>query len=158
MTSVTDTLVIGGGSAGLFAALGAAAHGSVTVLEAGPDAGDPPPDWALEDYALPDAYYHRYTDLVSGQGMPQGRGLGGGSTVNSAAALRGQPWCYDSWGVPGWGWDDVLPALNAIESDGQFGWPALSRRRGADPDHQARAWPARRGRVRLVRRRGLPCD
>ena len=39
--------------------------------------------------------------------MPQGRGLGGGSTVNSAAALRGQPWCYDSWGVPGWGWDDV---------------------------------------------------
>ena len=121
MSTVTDTLVIGGGSAGLFAALGAAAHGSVIVLEAGPDAGDPPPDWALYDYALPHAYYHRYTDLTSGQAMPQGRGLGGGSTVNSAAALRGQPWCYDSWGVPGWGWDDVWPALNAIESDQQFG-------------------------------------
>ena len=121
MTTVTDTLVIGGGSAGLFAALRAAGHGSVIVLEAGPDAGDPPPHWALYEYALPDAYYHRYTDLASGQVMPQGRGLGGGSTVNSAAALRGQPWCYDSWGVPGWGWDDVLPALNAIESDRQFG-------------------------------------
>ena len=105
---------------GLFAALRAAEHGSVIVLEAGPDAGNPLPDWALYDYALPEAYYHRYTDLDTGQVMPQGRGLGGGSTVNSAAALRGQPWCYDSWGVPGWGWDDVLPALNAIESDQQY--------------------------------------
>ena len=121
MTNLTDTLVIGAGSAGLFAALRAAGHGSVIALETGPDAGNPLPDWALHEYALPDAYYHRYPDLDSGQVMPQGRGLGGGSTVNSAAALRGQPWCYDSWGVPGWSWDDVLPALRAIESDQQFG-------------------------------------
>lgn len=120
MTTSTDTLVIGAGSAGLFAALRAASGGSVTVLEAGPDAGNPLPDWALHDYVLPDAHYHRYTDLDSGQAMPQGRGLGGGSTVNSAAALRGQPWCYDSWSVPGWGWDDVLPALKAIECDQQY--------------------------------------
>lgn len=120
MTAFTDTLVIGAGAAGLFAALRAAEHGSVIVLEAGPDAGNPLPDWALYDYALPPAYYHRYTDLDTGQVMPQGRGLGGGSTVNSAAALRGQPWCYDSWGVAGWGWDDVLPALTAIESDQQY--------------------------------------
>jgi len=120
MTTYTDTLVIGAGAAGLFAALRAADHGSVTVLEAGPDAGNPLPDWALYDYALPEDYYHRYLDLDTGQVMPQGRGLGGGSTVNSAAALRGQPWCYDSWGVAGWGWADVLPALNAIESDQQY--------------------------------------
>jgi choline dehydrogenase len=120
MTTSTDTLVIGAGSAGLFAALRAAAHGSVIVVEAGQDAGNPLPDWALYDYALPPAYYHRYTDADTGQVMPQGRGLGGGSTVNSAAALRGQPWCYDSWGVTGWGWADVLPALNAIESDQQY--------------------------------------
>jgi choline dehydrogenase len=120
MTTSTDTLVIGAGSAGLFAALRAAQHGSVIAAEAGQDAGNPLPDWALYDYALPEAYYHRYTDADTGQVMPQGRGLGGGSTVNSAAALRGQPWCYDSWGVPGWGWDDVLPALKAIESDQQY--------------------------------------
>jgi choline dehydrogenase len=119
-TLVADTLVIGAGSAGLFAALRAAEHGSVIVVEAGQDAGNPLPGWALYDYALPEAYYHRYTDADTGQVMPQGRGLGGGSTVNSAAALRGQPWCYDSWGVPGWGWDDVLPALKAIESDQQY--------------------------------------
>jgi choline dehydrogenase-like flavoprotein len=120
MTTSTDTLVIGAGSAGLFAALRAAEHGSVIAAEAGQDAGNPLPDWALYDYALPEACYHRYTDADTGQVMPQGRGLGGGSTVNSAAALRGQPWCYDSWGVPGWGWDDVLPALKAIESDQQY--------------------------------------
>jgi choline dehydrogenase len=120
VTTFTDTLVIGAGSAGLFAALRAAQHGSVTVLEAGPDAGNPLPDWALHDYALPEEYYHHYPDLDTGQVMPQGRGLGGGSTVNSAAALRGQPWCYDSWAVAGWGWADVLPALNAIETDQQY--------------------------------------
>jgi choline dehydrogenase len=120
MTTSTDTLVIGAGSAGLFAALRAAQHGTVTVLEAGPDGGNPLPDWALHEYALPEEYYHRYPDLDTGQVMPQGRGLGGGSTVNSAAALRGQPWCYDSWAVAGWGWADILPALNAIESDQQY--------------------------------------
>jgi choline dehydrogenase-like flavoprotein len=120
MAVYTDTLVIGAGAAGLFAALRAAEHGSVTVLETGPDGGSPPPSWALHSCALPAAYYHRYVDLASEQVMPQGRGLGGGSTVNSAAALRGQPWDYDAWGVPGWGWDDVLPAFTGIESDQQF--------------------------------------
>ena len=74
----------------------------------------------MYDYALPAPYYHRYLDTDSGQAVVQGRGLGGGSTVNSAAALRGQPWCYDDWQVPGWGWADLLPAFRGIESDQQF--------------------------------------
>ncbi len=120
MTSNIDTLVVGAGAAGLFCALRAAEHGSVIVLETGPDPGEVPPEWALYDYALPPEYYHRYLDVDSGRLMPQGRGLGGGSTVNSAAALRGQPWCYDSWGIPGWGWDDILDSFRGIETDQQF--------------------------------------
>ena len=120
MPTRTDTLVIGAGSAGLFCALRWAGYGSVTVVECGPDAGDPPPRWALYDYVLPEAYYYRYTDSATRKPVPQGRGLGGGSTVNSAAALRGQPWCYDAWQVPGWSWDDCLDAFRAIESDQQF--------------------------------------
>ncbi len=116
----TDTLVIGAGSAGLFCALRWAERGSVTVVESGPDAGDPPPRWALYDYVLPEAHYYRYTDSATGKPVPQGRGLGGGSTVNSAAALRGQPWCYDAWQVPGWSWPDCLDGFRAIESDQQF--------------------------------------
>jgi glycine/D-amino acid oxidase-like deaminating enzyme len=49
----TDTLVIGAGSAGLFCALRWAERGSVTVVESGPDAGDPPPRWALYDVVAP---------------------------------------------------------------------------------------------------------
>lgn len=120
MTTRADTLVIGAGSAGLFCALRWAERGSVIVVESGPDAGDPPPRWALHDYVLPEAYYHRYTDSGTGKPVPQGRGLGGGSTVNSAAALRGQPWCYDAWQVPGWSWADCLGGFRAIESDQQF--------------------------------------
>jgi choline dehydrogenase len=120
MPTSTDTLVIGAGAAGLFAALRWAERGPVTVIEAGPDAGDPPPRWALYDYALPEAHYYRYTDTRTGKPVPQGRGLGGGSTVNSAAALRGQPWCYDGWQVPGWGWTEVLAGFRGIEADQQF--------------------------------------
>jgi choline dehydrogenase len=120
MPTSTDTLVIGAGAAGLFAAWRWAARGSVTVIEAGPDAGDPPPRWALYDYVLPEAHYYRYTDAGTGKPVPQGRGLGGGSTVNSAAALRGQPWCYDGWQVPGWSWEECLAGFRGIEADQQY--------------------------------------
>jgi len=120
MPTRTDTLVIGAGSAGLFCALRWAERGSVTVVEAGPEAGDPPPRWALYDYVLPGAHYYRYTDSDTGKPVPQGRGLGGGSTVNSAAALRGQPWCYDGWQVPGWSWADCLAGFRGIEADQQY--------------------------------------
>jgi choline dehydrogenase len=120
MPTSTDTLVIGAGAAGLFAALRWAGRGSVTVVETGPDAGDPPPRWALYDYVLPEAHYYRYTDAGTGKPVPQGRGLGGGSTVNSAAALRGQPWCYDGWQVPGWSWAECLAGFRAIEADQQY--------------------------------------
>jgi choline dehydrogenase len=120
MPTSTDTLVIGAGAAGLFAAWRWAARGSVTVIEAGPDAGDPPPHWALHDYVLPEAHYYRYTDTGTGKPVPQGRGLGGGSTVNSAAALRGQPWCYDGWQVPGWSWAECLAGFRGIEADQQY--------------------------------------
>jgi glycine/D-amino acid oxidase-like deaminating enzyme len=47
MPTRTDTLVTGAGSAGLFCALRWAERGSVTVVEAGPEAaGDPLPRWA----------------------------------------------------------------------------------------------------------------
>ncbi len=121
MSARADTLVIGAGAAGLFFALQAAAHGSVLLLESGADPGEAPPSWALYDHDLPADVFREYRDLDSDQPMRQGHVLGGGSTVNMAAALRGQPWCYDAWGVPGWSWDELLPAFRGIEADQQFG-------------------------------------
>src|SRR6185437_1800828 len=157
MPTRTDTLVIGAGSAGLFCALRWAERGSVTVVEAGPEAaGDPPPRWALYDYVLPEAHYYRYTDADTGKPIPQGRGLGGGSTVNSAAALRGQPWCYDGWQVPGWSWADVLPAFRAIEADQQFGAAGYHGTSGPIPITRLAPGPLDDALIALCEARGYP--
>jgi choline dehydrogenase len=40
---------------------------------------------------------------------PRGKVLGGSSSINGLVYLRGQPEDFDGWGVPGWGWKDLLP-------------------------------------------------
>lgn len=51
--------------------------------------------------------------------VPQGRTLGGGSSLNAMVYIRGQAQDYDDWeaqGCSGWGWDNVLPAFKRSES------------------------------------------
>lgn len=51
--------------------------------------------------------------------VPQGRTLGGGSSVNAMLYVRGTRADYDEWaalGCAGWGWDDVLPVFKRAES------------------------------------------
>ena len=55
--------------------------------------------------------------------------------VNGCVAVRGAPFDYDRWesfGNPGWGWDDLLPYFVRIENDLDFGAAAVSRDRRAD--------------------------
>ena len=156
MTSSSDVLIVGAGSAGLFCALGLAGSASVTVVETGPDAGTPPPPWMLYDYLLPGECYYSYADADTGLALPQGRGTGGGSTVNSAAALRGQPWCYDGWAVPGWSWQDCLPAFCAIESDQQFGDAAYHGTAGPIPITRLTPGPLDDAFTGLCAKRGHP--
>lgn len=50
--------------------------------------------------------------------IPQGRMLGGGSSINAMVYIRGQAEDYDGWkalGCPGWGFDDVLPVFKRLE-------------------------------------------
>lgn len=52
--------------------------------------------------------------------VPQGRTLGGGSSVNAMIYIRGQREDYDEWeqlGCHGWGWDKVLPAFRKAENN-----------------------------------------
>ncbi|MBS0125282.1 GMC family oxidoreductase [Thetidibacter halocola] len=49
---------------------------------------------------------------------PRGKVLGGCSSINGMLYLRGQAADYDGWrqrGLPGWGWDDVLPYFKRSE-------------------------------------------
>ncbi|SEG66594.1 GMC family oxidoreductase [Marinobacterium lutimaris] len=56
--------------------------------------------------------------------VPQGRTLGGGSSVNAMIYIRGQRQDYDDWeqqGCTGWGWDQVLPAFRKAEGHMRLG-------------------------------------
>ena len=57
--------------------------------------------------------------------QPRGRVLGGSSSVNGMVYIRGLPSDYDNWGVPGWGWADLLPYFMRAEDN----------ERGADAHH-----------------------
>jgi choline dehydrogenase-like flavoprotein len=55
---------------------------------------------------------------------PQGKFLGGGSSVNGALAFRGHPADYDGWaaaGNPRWSWDHMLPCFRRLGHDLDFG-------------------------------------
>src|SRR3546814_11170702 len=69
-------------------------------------------------------------DSILGRPMyvPQGRTLGGGSSVNAMIYIRGQREDYDGWaasGCDGWGYDAVLPVFRRAETNqrpaGQIG-------------------------------------
>ncbi len=50
---------------------------------------------------------------------PRGRVLGGSSSINAMAHLRGHRASYDRWlteGAPGWGYDDLLPYFRRSET------------------------------------------
>jgi choline dehydrogenase len=114
-------VVIGSGAAGMFCAAGLAGSADVILLEAGADAGDPPPAWMRHDLATPAEVDWGHVNLDTGRPLLRGLVTGGCTSTNSAAALRGQPWCFDEWEIDGWRWADVGPVLAAIETDQQFG-------------------------------------
>jgi choline dehydrogenase len=50
--------------------------------------------------------------------VPRGKVIGGSSSINAMVYCRGAKTDFDDWrdaGNPGWGWEDVKPAFEAIE-------------------------------------------
>ncbi len=123
-----DAIVVGGGSGGCVVTHRLVMAGwRVLLLEAGPSDDHlfvrmpatfvrvigTERTWIYESTEQPAANRRRMA-------VPQGRTLGGGSSVNAMVYIRGQAQDYDDWaaaGCHGWGWRDVLPWFRHAESN-----------------------------------------
>lgn len=123
-----DYIIVGGGTAACVLANrlteDAAIH--VLMIEAGPEPESP---WIKMPLAMGKLFTHPilnwgfYTEPEAKLNnrpifWPRGRVLGGSSSINGSAYVRGQAEDYDGWrrlGNVGWGWSDVLPYFNKLE-------------------------------------------
>jgi len=133
-TQSYDYIIVGAGSAGCVLANRLTANGRVRVLllEAGPRDTDfwihvplgygklftrTDVNWAYEGEPEPTLNGRRVF-------TPRGKVLGGSSSINGLVYIRGQREDFDGWGVPGWGFDDLLPYFRKSEdqSRGADAW------------------------------------
>jgi choline dehydrogenase len=132
----SDVLIVGAGSAGSVVAerLSADPGRRVTVLEAGPALADPDLLALTADglqlpigagSPLVERFQTRLTDHpVRELPIVRGATLGGSGAVNGGYFCRALPGDFDDFGLPGWGWPDVLEHFRAIETDLDYDGPA----------------------------------
>jgi choline dehydrogenase-like flavoprotein len=130
MEDMFDFVVVGGGSAGAVIAsrLSEDPRCSVALVEA----GQRPPEISLVPAALGPLHSNPMTDWMytadpgkaglglNGRRVPVTRGkmLGGSSSLNAHAYVRGHPGDFDSWaqgGATGWSYAEVLPYFRKSE-------------------------------------------
>lgn len=121
---VFDIVVVGGGSAGAVLAnrLSVRQDRQVLLLEAGPAyaAWDYPHQVSSSD--IVGAATGVDWGYVTGPGFVghaiaalRGKVLGGSSAINAGVAIRPRPQDLRNWNLPGWSFDDLLPAMKRLE-------------------------------------------
>ena len=123
-----DFIVVGAGSAGCAVAEGLSRSGkySVLLVEAGKQDRNlwikVPIGYAFnfQNKKLNWNYHTEPDDGLHGRSIywPRGRVIGGSSSINAMAYMRGLPVDYDGWaqsGATGWAWSDVEPAFAKME-------------------------------------------
>jgi choline dehydrogenase len=124
-----DVVIVGGGAAGCVvgARLAGSASRSVLLLEAGRDLRTNLPAQMRDAWTLSSDFDWGLASERDARGVVEDlrrcKLLGGTSWVTRFAP-RGSPADYDEWaalGNAGWGFDDVLPYLNRLEADADYG-------------------------------------
>lgn len=123
-----DYIVVGAGSAGAIIASRLSENPDVKILllEAGPSDNSPLFRVPIGTVALFDNPKYNWRNYTEPQAelndrriyWPQGKVLGGSSSINGMTYTRGHKLDYDGWaqmGNRGWSWDDVLPFFKKLE-------------------------------------------
>ncbi|MBO1014573.1 GMC family oxidoreductase N-terminal domain-containing protein [Achromobacter sp. SD115] len=122
-----DYVIVGSGAAGSILANRLSADGStVCVLEAGPP--DRSPYLHIPAGFIKAVFNKKYAWQFSSEGtaqtngrrvpIPQGRTLGGSTSINGLVYNRGQAADFDHWaelGNTGWSYEEVLPYFKSME-------------------------------------------
>ena len=151
-TRIFDYVVVGGGSGGSVVAAKLAEDGrfSVALVEEGRRDTNP---WIGIPGTFHKALASQDATVVTSDpdetienrpfNVPQGRVLGGGSSVNGMIYIRGQARDYDEWeqehGCDGWGFDQVLSVFKGQEANQRLGDPYHGQSgplKVGDPNHK----------------------
>ncbi|MGB7182739.1 MAG: GMC family oxidoreductase N-terminal domain-containing protein, partial [Burkholderiaceae bacterium] len=124
-----DYLIIGSGAAGSVLAnrLSEDGRATICVLEAGAPDTNPYiriPAGYIKNLNRPEMAWQFHSEAASGTAgrriyLPQGRVMGGSTSINGLVYNRGQAGDFNRWaemGATGWGYSDVLPYFRRSES------------------------------------------
>jgi len=149
-----DYIIVGAGTAGCLLANRLSADPSlrVLVLEAGGRDRDPwirIPAGYVRLIGKPHVDWCFETQPERGLGgrrlsYARGKTLGGSSAINAMIYMRGHRANYDAWaeeGLPGWSWDDVLPAFMRHEDYFREGAPGHGSGGEWRVERQRLSWP-----------------
>ncbi|TDE36612.1 GMC family oxidoreductase [Antarcticimicrobium sediminis] len=144
--TIYDYIIVGAGSAGcaLAEALTRDGRNRVLLVEAG---GSDKRFWIKVpigygvNFANPRVNwgYHAEPDAaLNGRAVywPRGKVIGGSSSINAMAYIRGLPQDFDGWdrqGADGWSWEAVRPAFERMERHLEPDATGVPRQRGEGP-------------------------